>query len=105
MRRSSVESMVSMQRGEAIVSNESDDTIKEKHSECTHSKHCEDDDRYNKVIKSAMCEQRPSHNYPLFRHSRFENQLAFRAHSENAKDPNRVVAATIVTCGRWISSS
>lgn len=51
MRRSSVESMVSMQRGDAIGNNESDDTIKEKHSECSHKKQsmCEDDDRYSKV--------------------------------------------------------
>lgn len=42
--------MVSMQRGDAI-GNESDDAIKEKHSECSHKKHpiCEDDDQYNKV--------------------------------------------------------
>lgn len=52
MRRSSVESMVSMQRGDGIVNNEADDAIKEKHSECSHKKHsiCEDDDRYNKVF-------------------------------------------------------
>lgn len=49
MRRSSIESMVSMQRGEAIVSNESDDTIKEKHSDCRKYSVCEDDNRYSKV--------------------------------------------------------
>lgn len=54
MRRSSVESMVSMQRGEAIVNNESDDTIKDKHSECSRNKHsmCEDNDGYSKVSNS-----------------------------------------------------
>lgn len=41
--------MVSMQRGEAIVSNESDDTIKEKPLECRKHSICEDDNRYSKV--------------------------------------------------------
>lgn len=51
MRRSSIESMASMQRGDAIVNNESVDAMKEKHSEWFHKKHstCEDDDRHNKV--------------------------------------------------------
>lgn len=56
MRRSSIESMVSMQRGDAIANNESDDAMKEKHSECSHKKHttCGDDDRYNKVQSATF---------------------------------------------------
>ncbi|KAJ6645653.1 Protein goliath, partial [Pseudolycoriella hygida] len=54
MRRSSVESVVSMQRGDAITNIESDEITKQKHSECSHAKRttCEDDARCNEIRES-----------------------------------------------------